>query len=424
MKRIKKLISLASAAAVTVSLFAGLSVSAQDAATGYSYNPDTGVATWDFTAENASTTAATNGLSWGWRLNCSETGIGCEGGWVGNNYPRYIMFTPSSSGTITVTPGENPESVFITKEKESYDNKLEQAQQSGDGYIITCNLEADTTYYIRSTVSDHVNWSVKSITYEADEKYYTESGNTSTWDFTAFGLTVDNVTTKYNGLMVHSYGADCTVSPSSGVSVDEFWCGNQYNRSIEYTPTMDGTVKVYANRNVIIYKNAYAPADENKINVTPGEGCATAELKANTTYYIEFDNEWTVSKVEFTEKTETEEPDEPTEPEKPTAVLTDAEWTVEDGSDIGYTVDSAKNNLTAPDGTVVYGYSASFKGLAGDSTSYTKVTATVKKKDGGENDIKTQEKSMEGLTLNGGEAVFYIISNAELDASASTIVLE
>lgn len=423
MKKIKKLISLASAAAVTVSLFAGLSVSAQDAATGYSYNPDTGVATWDFTAENASTTAATNGLSWGWRLNCSETGIGCEGGWVGNNYPRYIMFTPSSSGTITVTPGENPESVFITKEQESYDNKLEQAQQSGDGYIITCNLKADTTYYIRSTVSDRVNWSVKSITYEADEKYYTESGNTSTWDFTAFGLTVDNVTTKHNGLQVHYYsnGSNpdtCTVSPESGVYVSQCWCGDSYNRSIEYTPTVDGTVKVYANRNVIIYKNAYAPADENKINVTQGEGYATAELEADTTYFIEFDNAWTVSKVEFTKKTETEEPEEPTEPEKPTADLEDAEWTVDNLE--GYEADSNdKNKLIAPDDTEVFGYKASFDSLSG---SYTTVKATVKKADSSE--TKEQEKNISELTMNGGGVVFYIISNAELDTTGSSIVLE
>ena len=427
MKRIKKLISLASAAAVTASLFAGLSVSAQDAATGYSYNPDTGVATWDFTAENASRTAATNGLSWGNRLGFDiDAGIKCNQAWVGDNYDRYIKFTPSSSGTITVNAGLMANTVFITQTATDDQNKYAEPDENG---IITATLKPDTDYYIRSTANEKSDWwSVKSITYEADEKYYTKSGNTSTWDFTAFGLTRENVTANYNGLKVNHNNSDtCTVSTESGVYVDEVWCGVSghvtYNRSIEYTPTADGTVTVYTNQGVSIYKDNCVPADENNINVTPGEGCATAELKAGIKYYIEFDAAWTVSKVEFTEKTETEEPEEPTESEKPTANLTDAEWTVDNLG--GYEADSTDTNkLNAPDGTEVYGYKATFSGPVGDSTSYTKVTATVKKKDGGENDIKTQEKTIGGLTLNGNDVVFYIISNAELDMENSSIVLE
>lgn len=171
------------------------------------------------------------------------------------------------------------------------------------------------------------------------------------------------------------------------------WCGVSgnvtYNCSIQYTPTADGTVKVYTNQGVCIYEGNCVPAedDANKITVTQNTGYAMAELEAGITCFIEFDAAWTVSKVEFTEKIETEEP------EKPTADLTDVAWTVEDGSDIGYTVDSAnKNKVTASDGTEVYGYKASFSDFDGDSTSYTKVTVTVKKKDGDENDVQTQEK--------------------------------
>lgn len=432
MKKIKKLISLASAAAVTASLFAGLSASAEGTGTGYSYDPDTGIATWDFTATDASTTAATNGLSWGNSVSISvENGIQWNNGWVGDNYRRYIQFTPSSSGTITVNGGINADKLFITLNAK--DDQHKYAVPDGSG-VITAELNEATTYYIRSEGGANTDQrSVKSITYDADKKYYTESGNTSTWDFTAFGLTVDNVTTKHNGLQVHYYsnGSNpdtCTVSPESGVHVNAIWCGVSddgvtYNRSIEYKPTVNGEVKIYTDQGVSIYKNNCVPTDENKIAVTKGEGYATAELKAGIKYYIEFDAAWTVSKVEFTEKTETEEPEEPTESEKPTANLTDAEWTVDNLG--GYEADSTDTNkLNAPDGTEVYGYKATFSG-SGDNTSYKKVTATVKKKDGSDTDIKTQYKEISGgITLNGGGVVFYIISNAELDMDNSSIVLE
>lgn len=107
-------------------------------------------------------------------------------------------------------------------------------------------------------------------------------------------------------------------------------------------------------------------------------------------------------------------------PEKATATLETAAW---ESTDEEYTVDSENTNeLTALDGTVVYGYKAEFSNLSDDVT-YTKVKATAKKNGGSEGDVKTQEKSMPTINTN-GSVVFYILSTAELDLNSSSIVLE
>ena len=111
------------------------------------------------------------------------------------------------------------------------------------------------------------------------------------------------------------------------------------------------------------------------------------------------------------------EPDPEPEPTQPTADLETANWSVE-GSDTGYDVN--QNKLTV-DGEDVFGYKATFSDLG--STTYTTVKATVKKADS--NETKEQTKNISGgITLNDGGVVFYIISNAELDTTGSSIVLE
>ena len=111
------------------------------------------------------------------------------------------------------------------------------------------------------------------------------------------------------------------------------------------------------------------------------------------------------------------DPDEP-EPEQPKATLAEAAWAVT-GADAGYTVDGTNNNELKTDDETVYGYKAEFDGL--DNTTYTTVKATFKRT--GSNDIIEQTKTITKVTSNGG-AVFYIISNAELDMTNSSIVLE
>ena len=104
-------------------------------------------------------------------------------------------------------------------------------------------------------------------------------------------------------------------------------------------------------------------------------------------------------------------------PEKATATLETAEWTTTDDK---YTVDNENSNeLTAPDGTTVYGYKAAFNDLG--NVTYTKAEANVTNAE--TEATMSQEKDIAGITTEGG-VVFYIISNAELDTDASTIVLE
>lgn len=113
------------------------------------------------------------------------------------------------------------------------------------------------------------------------------------------------------------------------------------------------------------------------------------------------------------------------EPTSPSASLEPAEWTV-NGSDTGYTVDSENKNQLTADGETVYGYKATLTihtgGSDGENRTYTTATATVKKAGGSDADTKTKTNNI--TNISGGEVVFYIISNAELDAAGSSIVLE
>ena len=109
------------------------------------------------------------------------------------------------------------------------------------------------------------------------------------------------------------------------------------------------------------------------------------------------------------------------EPEAPTAAISAADWSAED--ETGYTVDETnKNKLTALDGTVVYGYKATFDNISSDTT-YTTVKATVKKSGGSDDDVRTQEKSIPNVNTD-GSVVFYILSTEALDLENSSIVLE
>lgn len=104
-------------------------------------------------------------------------------------------------------------------------------------------------------------------------------------------------------------------------------------------------------------------------------------------------------------------------PEKATATLETAAW---ESTDEEYTVDSENTNeLTALDGTVVYGYKATFDDLG--NVTYTKAVANVTNAE--TKATQMQDKNIAGITTEGG-VVFYIISDAALDTGASTIVLE
>lgn len=107
------------------------------------------------------------------------------------------------------------------------------------------------------------------------------------------------------------------------------------------------------------------------------------------------------------------------EPTQPIADLEEANWRIE-GSDTGYEVDNEKQNKLTVDGEEVFGYKATFSNLG--SKTYTTVKATVKKANS--NETQEQTKNIPELTMNGNGVVFYIISNAELDTTGSSIVLE
>lgn len=194
--------------------------------------------------------------------------------------------------------------------------------------------------------------------------------------------------------------------------------GTGLDKVVEYSKilwTKVGNCKYNANsRDLSIYTTPEIKLEQGlyKVTLSPGEAPDNYEPGGeNETkyYYCDFIAIAGIS---------ASEPEPEPEPTQPTAELETANWSVE-GSNTGYDVN--QNKLTV-DGETVFGYKATFSNLG--STTYTTVKATVKKAGGNETDIQTQEKKIPELTLNDGGVVFYIISNAELDTTGSSIVLE
>lgn len=97
-----------------------------------------------------------------------------------------------------------------------------------------------------------------------------------------------------------------------------------------------------------------------------------------------------------------------------------------ENADWGYTGDDGKYTTagnTITDGTeTVYGYKATFSAF--EDGTYTNAVLTADPVEEGKK-IKTAEKELGGITLEaGGGAIFYVISNAQLDTSTSSITLE
>ncbi|MDO5399087.1 MAG: hypothetical protein Q4G33_14300 [bacterium] len=148
----------------------------------------------------------------------------------------------------------------------------------------------------------------------AEGEYFTSTteGNQTTykWDFTA----CDSTPSATESLSVN--GATGIDGEDRGVywSAKKLWSGGNWNDSISYTPTTDGTIKVTlgygrdADPAIYILKDSYATADINthKIEVNRNELVYTAALTAGSTYYVianqpEDDSKWLcVSSVEYT----------------------------------------------------------------------------------------------------------------------------
>lgn len=106
------------------------------------------------------------------------------------------------------------------------------------------------------------------------------------------------------------------------------------------------------------------------------------------------------------------------EPINPSAQLENANWGYT-GNDNTY---QTEGNTITDGNETVYGYKATFSAL--ENGTYTKAVLTADPVDE-DKEAKTSEKKLEGITLEaGGGAIFYVISNAALDTSNSSITLK